>query len=97
VDNIYFREYKQPAWNTCGSFFKNPSKEYSAWKLIEEVWLKWHTIGWASFSELHANFLMNNWQGDYNDLLKLIYLAQEKVKIKFNINLINEVRIITNK
>ncbi len=24
VDNLYFREYKQPKWNTCGSFFKNP-------------------------------------------------------------------------
>ena len=24
VDNLYFREHKQPKWNTCGSFFKNP-------------------------------------------------------------------------
>ncbi len=24
VDNIYFREHKQPKWNTCWSFFKNP-------------------------------------------------------------------------
>lgn len=23
-DNIYFREHKQPKWNTCWSFFKNP-------------------------------------------------------------------------
>ena len=97
VDNIYFREYKQPAWNTCGSFFKNPNKDNSAWKLIEEVGLKWYKIWWASFSELHANFLMNNGQGDYKDLLNLIQLAQEKVKEKFDIELINEVRIITNK
>jgi len=40
---------------------------------------------------------MNNGQGDYKDLLNLIQLAQEKVKEKFDIELINEVRIITNK
>jgi UDP-N-acetylenolpyruvoylglucosamine reductase len=40
---------------------------------------------------------MNNGQGDYKDLLYLIELAQSKVKEKFNIDLINEVRIITNK
>lgn len=97
VDNIYFREHKQPIWNTCGSFFKNPNRDNSAGKLIEEVGLKWYKIWWASFSELHANFLMNNGQGDYNDLLNLIQLAQKKVKEKFNINLVNEVRIITNK
>ena len=24
ADNLYFREHKQPKWNTCWSFFKNP-------------------------------------------------------------------------
>ena len=96
VDNLYFREYKQPKGNTCGSFFKNPSKEQSAWKLIEEVWLKWKNIGWAFFSELHANFLMNDWAANYRDLLELINLAQKEVKNTYNIDLVPEVRIITN-
>ena len=40
VDNIKFREEIQPKGNSCGSFFKNPSKEQSAGYLIEQVGLK---------------------------------------------------------
>ena len=40
VDNIHFREHVQPNGLSCGSFFKNPSKEQPAGKLIEEVGLK---------------------------------------------------------
>lgn len=97
VDNIDFRENKQPKWNTCWSFFKNPSKDFSAWFLIESVWLKWYKIWWAFFSNLHANFLMNDWTWTYNDLLELISLAKSKVKEEKNIDLIEEVRIIFNK
>jgi UDP-N-acetylmuramate dehydrogenase len=96
VDNIDFRENKQPKGNTCGSFFKNPNREYSAWFLIENVWLKWKKISWAFFSELHANFLMSDGSASYKDLLDLIELAQKKVKEKFWIEIINEVRIIKN-
>jgi len=96
VDNIDFRENKQPKWNSCGSFFKNPSREQSAWYLIEQVWLKWYQIGWAYFSEKHANFLMHDWKGNHRDMLELISLAQYKVEKKFGIMLENEVQIITN-
>ena len=96
VDNIDFRENKQPSWNSCGSFFKNPSREKSAWYLIEQVGLKWHTLGGAYFSEKHANFLMHNGQGTHIDMLELIELAQDKVLREFDIKLENEVQIITN-
>jgi len=96
VDNLDFRENKQPKWNTCWSFFKNPSKENSAWSLIESVWLKWFKIWGAFFSPLHANFLMNDWTWTYNDLLELISLAQNKVKINKWFDLVPEVRIIFN-
>ncbi len=96
VDNLYFREHKQPKGNTCGSFFKNPSRENSAWKLIEDVWLRWNKIWWAFFSDKHANFLMNDGTATYTDLLDLIKLAQEKVKGTYNLDLVPEVRIIFN-
>ncbi len=96
VDNIKFREEKQPKWNTCWSFFKNPNRENSAGKLIEEIWYKWKNINWAYFSEIHANFLMNDGRATYKDLLNLIDLVQKEVKNKYNINLEPEVRIITN-
>lgn len=97
VDNIKFREEIQPKWNSCGSFFKNPSRDASAGKLIEEVWLKWYTYGSAYFSQKHANFLMTNTDNwDYKDLLFLINLAQKKVYENFMVDLIPEVRIIQN-
>lgn len=96
VDNIKFREEIQPKWNSAGSFFKNPSKEYSAWNLIEKVWLKWYTLWTAYFSDKHANFLMSKDYWNYNDLLELIKLAKQKVKKEFDIDLIPEARIIFN-
>jgi UDP-N-acetylmuramate dehydrogenase len=37
IDNIDFRENKQPKGNCCGSFWKNPSRDLSAGALIESV------------------------------------------------------------
>jgi len=93
-DIIYFRTEKQPHGNTCGSFFKNPSKEFPAWKLIENVWLKWYKLNGAYFSSKHANFLMSDGSATWKDLIFLKDLAKQKVKESFNIDLEEEVRII---
>lgn len=96
TDNIKFREEVQPKWNSAWSFFKNPSKQNSAWSLIEKVWLRWYKLRSAYFSYKHANFLMSRDFWDYKDLLSLIELAQKKVKQEFDIDLIPEARIIFN-
>lgn len=96
VDNIEFREVRQPKWNTCWSFFKNPSKENSAWSLIEKIWFKWYKLWGAYFSSLHANFLMSDWTANYKELLELIKITIEKVKKEYNIELVPEVKIIYN-
>lgn len=95
VDNIFFREYKQPKGNCCGSFFKNPSRDTSAGMLIESVWLKGYHHGWAYWSDLHANFLMSDGEDcEPSDLVELVRLTQEKIQKEKGIDLINEVKII---
>jgi UDP-N-acetylmuramate dehydrogenase len=96
VDNIDFRENKQPKGNCCGSFWKNPSRDISAGALIESVWLKWYRHGWAYWSDLHANFLMSDGAScPPADLIALIELTREKVRQEKWIDLINEVQIIS--
>lgn len=96
VDNLEFREKKQPKWNTCWSFFKNPSKDMTAWYLIEKVWFKWKSLWTAYFSDLHSNFLMSRDNWNYRDLLSLIDLVKKEVKLCFDIELKEEVIIIYN-
>ena len=97
VDNIDFRENKQPKGNCCGSFFKNPGKEHSAGSLIERVGLKGYHHGGAYWSTLHANFLMSDGEScPPSDLLELVRLTQDLVREETGIELANEVRIIEN-
>jgi len=53
------RRSKHPLeYASCGSYFKNPSPQRPAARLIEEAGLKGFTIGRARVSERHANFLV---------------------------------------
>ena len=47
-----------------------------------------------AFSSLHANFLVNMGDGTYDEAIKLINLAKQKVKDKFNIDLQTEIVIL---
>lgn len=95
VDNIDFRENKQPKGNSCGSFWKNPSRDLSAGTLIERVGLKWYRHGGARWSELHANFLLSDGEScKPSDLFELVELTRERVKREEWIDLENEVKII---
>ena len=83
----------QPKLPSAGSCFKNP-KQHSAGYLIEKVGLKGYTIGGMAFSSIHANFLVNLGGGTYDEAIKLIKLAQQKVKQEFNIDLDTEIIIL---
>ncbi len=87
------RKEKQPQGYCCGSVFKNPSG-FHAGKLIEECGLKGTRKGGAIISPTHANFIMNENNATFDDVLFLIHLIKKKVFEKFQITLEEEVRIL---
>ena len=62
--------------------------------LIEHCDLKGKTIGGAKVSEKHANFIINYDNASFEDIVTLINLVKEKVKEKYEIDLILEQEII---
>lgn len=80
----------QPSGASAGSCFKNPKGD-AAGRLIEAVGLKGFSKGMMAFSPIHANFLVNNGGGSYEDAIYLIELAKRKVKEKFDIQLEEEI------
>ncbi len=83
----------QPSIPSAGSCFKNPSEDYAG-RLIEAVGLKGVMQGDISFSEKHANFLVNKGDGTYRDALFLIEEAQRRVYEEFGIQLELEIEIL---
>lgn len=80
----------------AGSVFRNPEGNYAA-KLIEAAGLKGATIGDASVSTKHANFIVNNGQATASDIEQLIHKVQQQVQQQHRIQLQPEVRIIGEK
>lgn len=77
----------------CGSVFRNPPGKHAA-RLIEACGLKGLTIGDATISSKHANFIINNGHASATDIEALIEKIADCVLHKFHIRLIPEVRII---
>ncbi len=83
----------QPSTPSAGSCFKNPKGDYAG-RLIEAVGLKGKRVGAMEFSTKHANFLVNNGGGTFDDAIFLIKVAQQKVFKKFDIWLECEIVIL---
>jgi len=90
-----FRLTKQPPGRSSGSFFKNPSTEKPAGLLIDQAGIKGHKIGNAQISEKHGNFFLNLGGATSQDIKALAHYAQKAVKDKFNIELEEEIQIIS--
>jgi UDP-N-acetylmuramate dehydrogenase len=94
----YFIERKklsQPSQvKTCGSTFKNISKEKKAWMLIKEAGCESFTEGDAMISKKHCNFFVNNGKAKSTDIENLIKKVKNKVHEKTGVNLELEIKII---
>jgi UDP-N-acetylmuramate dehydrogenase len=78
----------------AGSVFRNPPGDHAA-RLIEACGLKGFSIGGARISEMHANFIVNpRGAASAADIEGLIAHAQSKVRERFGVDLVNEVRVL---
>ncbi|TRO90668.1 UDP-N-acetylmuramate dehydrogenase [Glycocaulis profundi] len=91
------REQTQPIREkTSGSTFKNPDKEtsggLSAWQLVDKVGGRGRMVGGASFSDMHANFLINDGTATAEDLETLVEQVRQDVLDQCGVALHWEVR-----
>jgi UDP-N-acetylmuramate dehydrogenase len=87
------KKRSQPRGFNSGSMFKNPSG-MPAGMLIEKAGLKGFKVGGAFVSEIHANFIINDGTATTRDIQELIEIIKDKVRARFGIALIEEVKII---
>lgn len=94
VKEIWMYKKNSQPLNTksSGCVFKNP-RGLSSGALIERAGLKGFSVGGASVSEKHANFIVANKWCKSSDIEKLINVISEKVKEKFDVDLELELEI----
>jgi UDP-N-acetylmuramate dehydrogenase len=89
-----WRRRTQPlAEPNCGSVFKNPPSE-SAARLIEESGGKGMSVGGASVSAKHANFIVAGTGATATDVLELIQAVRERVLAHSGVLLEPEVHLV---
>jgi UDP-N-acetylmuramate dehydrogenase len=77
---------------SAGCIFKNPSGQ-SAGALIDQAGLKGHSIGGASVSQDHANFIIAKEGATAADVCELISHIRQQVFDRFGLELETEIEI----
>ncbi len=95
IELIEKKKLTQPSQiKTCGSTFKNLSKDKKAWQLIKETGCDTFKEGDAYISQKHCNFFVNNGKAKAADIEKLINKVQKAVNEKSGVNLELEIKIV---
>ncbi len=87
------RKIAQPNGKTCGSIFKNPKGAFAG-AIIESAGLKGYSIGGASISNVHANFIEVGEDCSANQVYSLIQYAKKSINDLFGILLEEEVEYV---
>ncbi|MFD2257663.1 UDP-N-acetylmuramate--L-alanine ligase [Luteolibacter algae] len=87
------RKGTQPIAASAGCTFKNP-EHIPAGRLIDSMGLKGESIGQASVSDIHGNFIVNNGKATAAEILALIEMIQKKAKEERYTDLETEIKII---
>ena len=94
-DFIERKKLSQPSQiKTCGSTFKNFSKNKKAWMLIKESGCENFREGDAMISKKHCNFFVNNGKAKSSDIENLIKKVKKRVHDRTGINLELEIKIV---
>ncbi|MFL2645876.1 MAG: UDP-N-acetylmuramate dehydrogenase [Dehalococcoidia bacterium] len=73
------RQKTQPTSSrNAGSMFKNPTNQYAG-ALIEKSGCKGLSVGNASVSRLHANFIVHNGEASTEEIIQLMEMVSQKV------------------
>ncbi len=78
---------------TFGSTFRNPPDRESAGRLLELAGMKGACEGDVSFSEKHANFMVNRGRATASDAMRLIERARDLVRTTAGVRLTLEVKL----
>ena len=84
---------------TAGSTFKNPfdRSELKAWQLIDKAGLREYELNGVSFSEKHANFIVNRQKDSANLIEDFGENIKKEVKSRLGIELEWEIKVLGNR
>ena len=87
------RLLSQPHQPSAGCMFRNPENQ-AAGELIDKCGLKKISEGGIAISGIHANFMINEGNGSFQEVMRLVNTVSHTVKEKTGIQLVPEVQIL---